>query len=162
MTKPRIVVAGLGDSGLLTAINLARDVDVVGISTKPGMVSSQELGMRLARPDEWQRQYRFPFDSFCKLDPARIIHGTVTDLDLDDRTVTVKDADGETQVEPYDVLVIATGVTNGFWRRPEVQTSADVDETLRTAHQTLGDAGSIAIIGGGAAAVSSAANLSLA
>ncbi len=162
MTKPRVVVAGLGDSGLLTAINLARDADVVGISTKPGMVSSQELGMRLARPDEWQRQYRFPFDRFKKLDPARTIHGTVTDLDLDRRAVTVKDADGETRVEAYDVLVIATGVTNGFWRRPDVQTPEDVDGVLRTAHETLAASSSIAVVGGGAAAVSSAANLALA
>ena len=45
MSRPRVVVAGLGDSGLLTAIHLARaDVDVVGISSKPGLVSGQELG----------------------------------------------------------------------------------------------------------------------
>ena len=30
MTKPRIVVAGLGDSGLLTAIHLSRHADVLG------------------------------------------------------------------------------------------------------------------------------------
>ncbi len=162
MTKPKIVVAGLGDSGLLTAINLARDVDVVGISTKPGMVSSQELGMRLARPDEWQGQYRFPFESFRKLDRVRTIHGTVTGVDLASRTVFYEDVDGATGEEHYDVLVIATGVTNGFWRRPDVQTPSDVDEALRRPHETLAEAGSIAIIGGGAAAVGSAANLALA
>ncbi len=155
-------MAGLGDSGLLTAINLARDVDVVGIATKPGMVSSQELGMRLARPDDWMKQYRFPFESFRKLDRARIVHGAVTGVDLDRRTVSYKEVDGSTGEEPYDVLVIATGVTNGFWRRPDVQTRDEVDELLRTAHQTLADAKSIAIIGGGAAAVASAANLALA
>ena len=45
--RPRVVVAGLGDSGLLTATHLARHVDVVGISTKPALVSGQELGLRL-------------------------------------------------------------------------------------------------------------------
>lgn len=159
MTKPKIVVAGLGDSGLLTAINLARHADVVGISTKPAMVSSQELGMRLARPDDWAKQYRFGFERFKLLDPVRTVHGTVTDLDLDRRIVTVKDADGVSSVEDYDVLVIATGVTNGFWRRPDVQTHDEVDDVIQSAHQTLAEANSIAIIGGGAAAVGSAANL---
>ena len=48
MTRPRVVIAGLGDTGLLTARHLSRHVDVVGISTKPALVSGQELGMRLA------------------------------------------------------------------------------------------------------------------
>ncbi|MBU3751487.1 MAG: pyridine nucleotide-disulfide oxidoreductase, partial [Mycobacterium sp.] len=42
MSRPRVVVAGLGDSGLLTAIRLARAADVVGISAKPALVSGQE------------------------------------------------------------------------------------------------------------------------
>ena len=42
--RPRVVVAGLGDSGLLTATHLARHVDVVGISTKPALVGGRELG----------------------------------------------------------------------------------------------------------------------
>lgn len=155
-------MAGLGDSGLLTAINLARHADVVGISTKPGMVSSQELGMRLARPDDWAKQYRFGFERFKQLDAVRTVHGTVTDLDPDRRKVTVNDADGVSSVEDYDVLVIATGATNGFWRRPEMQTHEEVESVLRSTHQTLADADSIAIIGGGAAAVGSAANLALA
>ena len=48
--RPRVVVAGLGDAGLLTAIRVARFADVVGISVKPGLVSGQELGVRLTRP----------------------------------------------------------------------------------------------------------------
>ncbi|WP_372443034.1 hypothetical protein [Mycolicibacterium baixiangningiae] len=50
MSRPRIALAGLGDSGVLTAMRLARDFDVVGISPRPGLVSGQELGVRLARP----------------------------------------------------------------------------------------------------------------
>ena len=53
MSRPRVVIAGLGDSGLLTAIKLARHFDVVGISVKPALVSGQELGLRLARPKDW-------------------------------------------------------------------------------------------------------------
>jgi len=51
--RPRVVIAGLGDSGLLTAIHLTRHFDVVGISTKPGLVSGKELGTRLTRPQDW-------------------------------------------------------------------------------------------------------------
>ena len=49
MSRKRVVVAGLGDVGILTAIRLSRHADVVGISVKPGLVSGQELGVRLSR-----------------------------------------------------------------------------------------------------------------
>jgi NADH dehydrogenase FAD-containing subunit len=162
LSNPKVVVAGLGDSGLLTAINLASHFDVVGIGTKPGMVSSQELGIRLARPDDWEKQYRVPFEHFRKFDRVRTVHGTVTGVDLDRRLLSYKDIDGSTGEVVYDVLVIATGVTNGFWRRPDVQTADEIDKTLRTTHETLADGSSIAIIGGGAASVGSAANLAAA
>ncbi len=162
MTRPRVVVAGLGDTGLLTARHLSRHVDVVGISTKPALVSGQELGMRLARPDEWSREYLVGFDRYRKLDGVRTVHGTITDLSLAERAVCVRLADGTTRAEPYDVLVIATGVTNGFWRRPELQSSDDVAAALSAAHEQVAAAESINVIGGGAAAVSAAANLALA
>ena len=75
MARARVLVAGLGDSGLLTAIHLARhrDIDVVGVSSKPGLVSGQELGMRLARPEEWARDYRVGFERFRRLDGVRTI-----------------------------------------------------------------------------------------
>ena len=155
MTRPRVVVAGLGDSGLLTAIHLARaDVDVVGISSKPGLVSGQELGLRLARPDDWARDYRIGFDRFRRLDRAEVVHGELVGLDPEARTVDVGD-----RTIRYDVLVIATGVSNGFWRRPGFQTDADVTAGLAAAHDRLGAAPSVLVVGGGAAAVSSALQL---
>ena len=162
MTRPRVVVAGLGDTGLLTARHLCRHVDVVGISTKPALVSGQELGMRLARPDEWAREYLIGFDRYRKLDGVRTVHGTLDGLSLADRAVSVRLPDGTTRAEPYDALVIATGVTNGFWRRPDLQSPGEVATALRAAHEQLAAAGSINVIGGGAAAVNAAANLALA
>lgn len=159
MTRPRVVIAGLGDSGLLTAIHLSRDADVVGISSRPGHVSGQELGIRLTRPHDWVRDYWISFDRYRRLDAVRTVHGTLTGVDLDEHIVRVAAADGTTTEEPYDVLVIATGVSNGFWRRPGLLSSEDVAADLETAHARLADAASIAIIGGGAAAVSSAINL---
>lgn len=162
MSRPRVVVAGLGDTGVLTAIKLANHADVVGISVKPGLVSGQELGWRLARPDDWARYNWIPFSRFRGLDRVRTVHGTLTGVDLGARTVAVVLADGSSADVGYDALVIATGVTNGFWRRPTLQTPADVDADLRGPHETLSAARSVAVIGGGAAAVSSAANIATA
>ena len=60
--RPRVVIAGLGDSGLLTAIHLTRHCDVVGISNKPGLLSGKELGTRLTRPQYWVQDYWISFD----------------------------------------------------------------------------------------------------
>ncbi len=159
MSRKRVVVAGLGDSGVLTAIGLARHADVVGISVKPGLVSGQELGVRLSRPGDWARDYWVPFDRFRGLDRVRTVHGTLTGVDLAARTVFVQRDDGSTQLEEYDALIISTGVTNGFWRQPTFQSAAQIGADLRGAHDRLAAAESVIVVGGGAAAVSSAANL---
>jgi NADH dehydrogenase FAD-containing subunit len=159
VSRKRVVIAGLGDSGILTAIRLARHVDVVGISVKTALVSGQELGIRLSRPDDWARDYWIPFDRFRGLDRVRTVHGTLAGIDLAAHRVVVQLDDGTTQEEGYDALVISTGVANGFWRRPTLQSGDDVGADLRVAHDRLASAGSVIVVGGGAAAVSSAANL---
>lgn len=159
MTRPRVVVAGLGDTGLLTAIHLSRHADVVGISTKPGLVSGQELGMRLTRPAEWARDYWIGFERFRRLDRVRTVHGVLTGLDREARTVAVRASDGQEMQVPYDALVIATGVSNGFWRRPDLQTAAEIDAAVEEAHHRVARADSVMVIGAGAAAVSAALNL---
>ncbi len=158
MTRPRVVIAGLGDGGVLTAIRLARHADVVGISVKPALVSGQELGLRLARPHQWARDYWLPFDRLPRLDTVRTVHGAVSGVDLDTRAVTVACADGSTRDEPYDALIVATGVSNGFWRRPTTQSADDIAADLTAAHHRLASAQSVVVVGGGAAAISSAAN----
>ncbi|NED59331.1 FAD-dependent oxidoreductase, partial [Streptomyces sp. SID10244] len=155
----RIVVAGLGDTGILTAIHLARHHDVVGVSVKPGLVSGQEVGSRIARPDAWRRDYWIPFTRFRGLDGVRVVHGTLTALDPAERTVTVCGGDGDVVVESYDALVISTGVRNGFWRQPTLQSIDEVDADLESTHERLSAVSSVAVIGGGAAAVSAAANV---
>jgi apoptosis-inducing factor 2 len=159
MESRRVVIAGLGDSGVLTAIRLARHAEVVGISAKPALVSGQELGWRLSRPHEWARANWIPFDRLRGLDRVRTVHGTLTGLDLAARKVFVRRDDDSTSAEPYDALVISTGVTNGFWRRPHLQSGDQIGDDLRAAHDRLAEADSVSVIGGGAAAVSSAANI---
>jgi hypothetical protein len=55
--KKHVVIAGLGDTGLLVALHLYPEFEVIGITPKPCLVSGQELGTRLARPDEWRKYY---------------------------------------------------------------------------------------------------------
>lgn len=159
MSRPRVVIAGLGDSGLLTAIRLARSADVVGISAKPGLVSGQELGVRLTRPADWARDYLVPFDRYRALDGVRTVQAELAGVDPAARTVTAHRPDGTEITETYDALVISTGVSNGFWRRPGLQTADDVRAEITGAHSRLAAAESVVVIGGGAAAVSAAANI---
>ena len=159
MSRPRVVVAGLGDSGLLTAIRLAGSADVVGVSAKPGLVSGQELGVRLTRPADWARDYLVAFDRYRALDRVRTVQAELTGLDLAGRTVHARRPDGSAIAEPYDALVISTGVSNGFWRRPGLQTADEVRGDIAAAHNELAAARSVMVIGGGAAAVSAAANI---
>src|ERR1700755_3007053 len=159
MESRRVVIAGLGDSGVLTAIRLARHAEVVGISAKPALVSGQELGWRLSRPQEWARANWIPFEKFRGLDRARTVHGTLVGLDLAARKALVRHDDGSTSAEAYDALIISTGVSNGFWRRPEFQSATEIGADLRDAHGRLADAGSVIVVGGGAAAISSAVNV---
>ena len=49
-------------------------------------------------------------------------------------------------------------MSNGFWRQPHLETADQVADSLAAAHQRLAEVGSLAVIGGGAAAVSAAWN----
>src|ERR1044072_477232 len=97
----RVVIAGLGDSGVLTAIRLAKHAEVVGISAKPGLVSGQELGWRLSRPHEWARHNWIPFDKFRGLDRVRTVQGTLTGVDLEAGKVFLNGPGGIAAVEPH-------------------------------------------------------------
>lgn len=159
MSRGRVVVAGLGDVGLLTAIRLGRAADVVGISAGAALVSGQELGMRLTRPADWARDYLVPFDRYRALAGVRTVQARLTGVDLAGRVVHGVGPDGAQVAEPFDSLVISTGVSNGFWRRPSLQSPDQAGAEVRAAHDRIAEAGSVLIVGGGAAAVSAAANI---
>jgi NADH dehydrogenase FAD-containing subunit len=154
-----VVVAGLGDTGVLVATRLARTCDVVGISTRPALVSGQELGNRLTDPDRWRRSYLVAYRRFRRLDRVRTIHGRITTVDLDRAEVHVESADGAAAAEPYDVLVVATGASNGFWRHDRVEDLSAIEQDLASVTAELDAAASIAVIGGGATGVGVADNL---
>lgn len=157
--RPRVVVAGMGDTGVLVATRLARSCDVVAISTRPALVSGQELGNRLTDPERWRRSYLIAYRRFRRLDRVRTVHGRITSVDLDGGEVHVDRADGGPVVEHYDLLVIATGASNGFWRHDRVEDLAAIDAELGAVTAQLDAAATVAVIGGGATGVSVADNL---
>ena len=149
----RVVIIGMGDTGVLTASRL-RDVDVIGIAASPGLVSGQELGLRITRPALWARDYLIGYDRFKALDNVELVYGEATGLDPSRRELHV----GE-RIVGYDVLVIASGTANGFWRQPTNKSLAEIETELAQTQQRLAGAGHVAVIGGGASAVSAAARL---
>jgi len=157
--KKRIVIAGFGDTGLLVAIHLASEYDVVGVTPKPCLVSGQELGVRLTRPEEWKQDYLMPFGRYEKLDGVRTVQGLISRIEPREQRVTVTLADGTEQVERYDVLVISSGVTNGFWRNDGLEELAGIEDGISRAASRIREAKAVAIVGGGATGVSVAANL---
>lgn len=149
----------MGDTGVLVATRLARSCDVVGISTRPALLSGQELGTRLTDPERWQRSYLVPYRRFRRLDRVRAVQGRIVSVDLDGSEVHIERADGDTSVEPYDVLVIATGASNGFWRNDRVEDLSAIDTELTAVAARLEAAATVAVVGGGATGVSVADNL---
>ncbi len=157
--KPTVIVAGLGDTGALIATRLTRTCNVVGISTRPALVSGQELGTRLIDLPRWRRTYLIPYRRFRKLDSVDVVHGRITNVDFDTSKVSVELASGSTREIIYDFFVIATGVSNGFWRHDRLEDLATIDTELSAINAELNGAGTIAVVGGGATGVSVADNL---
>lgn len=157
--RSRVVVAGLGDTGVLVAANLPKGLDVTAVGTRPALVSGQEVGNRVADPDGWRQNYLLPLRRFRRLDRVRVLHGRLTAVDLPAKELTVELADGTTTTAPYDLLVIATGVTNGFWRNDRVEDLAGVEAGLDRVAEQVDAATTIAVVGGGATGVSAAYNL---
>lgn len=157
--RPRVVVAGLGDTGVLVATRLARRFDVVGISTRPALVSGQELGRRLTDPRQWRSTFLVPFRRFRRLDRVRFVHGRITSADLAGSEVEVEGTDGRRTREPYDWLVIATGASNGFWRHDRVEDLPTIHSEHDEVQSRIDSAGTVAIVGGGPTGVGVADNL---
>lgn len=155
----RVVIAGLGDTGVLVAMGLVGEVEVVGITPKPALVSGQELGMRVARPDDWRKHYLVGFERYRALRGVQVRHGLVEQLDVTQSSLTVRGASGSFETLSYDALVLSPGVTNGFWRTPTIETREAVDGAIDTLANELAAAKSIAVIGGGVTGVSAASNL---
>lgn len=160
--RRRVVVAGLGDTGIQVIAALARHrrlLDVVGISPKPGYLSGRHLEVRLARPTRWEENHRIAFHRFRRLDDVRTIHGRLVALDTQTREVEVHHADGSTARHGYDILVVCTGVRDGLGRTPSIQDDAEIDLAFDRARAAVIAAPSLAVVGGGPTALESAAQI---
>lgn len=157
-SRPLVVIVGMGETGVLTATKLA-GCDVVGIATKRALVSGQELGLRLTTPRAWRRDYLTELSRFKRLGHVKLLFGRVARAELDHNRLVVELADGGAHVQPYDYLVIASGVTNGFWRDDKVTDAAAITRDLKAQTAQLAKARTIAVVGGGATGTSVAANL---
>lgn len=158
-SRPTVVIAGLGDTGVMIAARLSRRFRVIAITTRPALVSGQELGFRLTDPARWRRTYLVPITRFRRLDGVEVVHGRVSSVSFDDALVEVEGADGSPRSIAYDAFVIATGVTNGFWRHDRVESMTAIDASMREIESELSRAATIAVVGGGATGVSVADNL---
>lgn len=159
MTKKRIVIAGLGDAGLLSAIQLNKKFDVIGVSPKPCLVSGQELGPRLARPQDWQENYLIDYDQFKGLKGVDIRHAKVSEIFADENKINLVAYDGSQETLTYDALVISSGTRNGFWRTGHFENNDDIQRNLTEKSEAILSAARVAIIGGGPTAVSVASNV---
>lgn len=157
--KHRVVILGCGDTGLLTAVRLPRRAAVTVVAPKGGMVSGQELGLRLARPKTWLSTSVFAAGRYRGLRHATVLHGRATGVDPNAQTVSVTLATGQRHTVAYDVLVIATGTTNGFWRTDAVESVIEVEDRVLAHAQQLATSASVAVVGGGPSGVSTAYNL---
>ncbi len=158
-SRKRVVVAGMGDTGVLVAGLLARRHDVLAVSTKPMFVSGQELGARLARTADWRRDYLHEFADLRLLDGVDLVHGALSAVEVEARGVVIGEADGIVRRETYDALVIATGTTNGFWRTCEVASRETVEAQLRSAAGRIDGESTVAVVGGGPSGVSVASQI---
>lgn len=154
-----MVIAGMGETGVLTAANLPDTCDVLGISTKPCLISGQEVGTRLVAPDSWAKDYVTEFRQLRRLDRTAIVEARVSGLDPVARTLTLQMPDRSSRTQRYDVLVIATGISNGFWRDDRFAARGEVEAEDCDRTEQLAKAKDFAVIGGGPTAASIAANL---
>lgn len=157
--KPTVLILGMGDTGVLVASRLSRRFNVVGVSTKPNLLSGQELGKRLTNLSWWQTNYNTPLKQFKALKAVSIVHGKAECVDMAANAVTVLRADGETESIAYDYLVIASGTSNGFWRTDRVQSSGEISTELSNQANRIKAASSVTVVGGGPSGVSVALNI---
>jgi len=157
------VIAGFGDTGLLTARYLGKKYDVVGISPKTMLISGRELGTRVSDPGLWlSTGHLRDFEQFRALDGSHltIIHGLVTSIDSSKNCVMIKRKDSANEEEiQYDALLISSGVTNGFWRTPTFEDKNSACQSIYDLAARIKMAKKVAVVGGGAASVSTAYNL---
>ncbi|MCH1554116.1 MAG: FAD-dependent oxidoreductase [Luminiphilus sp.] len=156
--KQKLVIIGMGDTGVLCAVRLSRQFDITAITTKTNLVSGQELGMRLTDPAWWQKHYNISLRRYRRLQDVRLVHGRAESVDITSQQVEVQLANGEVSSVPYDFLLIASGASNGFWRNDRILSDGEIEAGIEAHAAVLRNARQIDVVGGGPSAVSVALN----
>jgi len=156
---PTVLIIGMGDTGVLVAAHLRRNCRVIAVTTRPVLLSGQELGKRLTDLAYWKKSYLTPLDAFRKLDDVECIHGKVIAVNTDEQVVSIECSDQSTQSVFWDYLVIASGISNGFWRTACVETTGGVEADLERQKSTIVSAKRVAVMGGGPSGTSVAFNV---
>ena len=156
--KQKLVIIGMGDTGVLCAVRLSRRFEITAVTTKTCLVSGQELGMRLTNPAWWQKHYNISLQRYRHLRRVRLVHGRAESVDIATQHVEVKLANGEVSSVSYDYLLIASGASNGFWRNDRILSEGEIEAGIEANAELLRNAGQIDVVGGGPSAVSVALN----
>ena len=156
---PIVLIIGMGDTGVLVAAHLKRNCRVIAVTTRPVLLSGQELGKRLTDLSYWKKSYLTPLDAFQKLDDVECIHGKVIAVNTDEQVVSVECSDQSTQSVCWDYLVVASGISNGFWRNARVEAAEDIESDLERQTSTIASAKRVAVMGGGPSGTSVAYNV---
>ena len=158
-TAQTVAIIGLGDTGVLVASRLVKQFKVIGITTKPNLVSGQELGKRLTDLPWWSVHYNTPLKRFLSLSAVEIIQAKAEWVNPEQRSVRIRLPDGLDRIIHYDYLVIASGTSNGFWRDDSIRSQKEIDDALQEDAARIEAAKTIAVVGGGPCGVSCALNI---
>ena len=156
--KQKLVIIGMGDTGVLCAVRLSQRFEITAVTTKTNLVSGQELGMRLTNPGWWQKHYNISLRRYRRLKSVRLVHGRAKSVDIASQHVEVQLANGDVSSVPYDYLLIASGASNGFWRNDRISSDDEIETGIEANAELLRNAGQIDVVGGGPSAVSVALN----
>lgn len=137
--QSRVVIVGAGYAGLRTARDLARtvgkDVEIVLINGTPyhvDVTSFYEVATAYLKHESQEssehiaQSVQVPLADILKRLPVRLIIGTVTHIDTNNRTVTLRNQ----SVVSYDTLVIALGTEVATFGIPGVAEHAFSIKTL--------------------------------
>ena len=105
----KIVILGGGFGGLFTALELAGDSEIILVSDEDHFTFKPMLYEYLS--GEVEAWHIAPNYSEL-LDDVKLVRGTVTSIDLDERSVTIE---GRAAPLTADALVLALGATTNYW-----------------------------------------------